>query len=348
MHKKIFVLFCTLQMWNYIFSDEYCYEEMYRSCSSVMDQDTAILVVAFNRPDYLQQCIKSIEANPESEYMPCIFALDGGPKSKQEENIALIEESSIKRKIILLRDRNYGCPKNHIDAKRFAFNWCNFKRVIITEDDILISPQYIRFILNLHDWATTKYDNIGAVQAWSYCFLPASEKQKKLDLVRENDRCWSFVTYCIDLVAWKKIEPVLYTYESFIDEIPSTEEFDKARSKPSFWFGAEKIRQWIYGIVNGKKDPGIHQGSEFLASRYNKLFRDFFKRRNLQPNQDNLMGLSFFMNDLIKLSTVVNRAIHIGAEGISFNQDLFIKHNYHKIILDTFTQDCQITKFNLC
>jgi glycosyltransferase involved in cell wall biosynthesis len=324
----------------------YSYGTYFLNISEKIKQDHAILVVAYNRPEYLLQCIASIESNPESQYIPCIFVLDGGSESKQSENIELINASKIKQKIILKQPRNYGCPKNHIDAKRFALDWCNFKKVIVLEDDIIFGPTYFTFMFNLHAWAISTFDNIGVVQSWSYCFLPLSEKEKKLNVVQENERCWSFVTYCIDKKIWNKIKPILYRYELYIDEISQSKKFIRERSKPYLWKGVLKIRSWVATIIQ-KKNNIQSEKSTSLSSSYGKEFRSYLTAKDFAPNQDTIMGLSLFMNDLIKLKTIVNRAAHIGKIGITTTEETFFSERFDKIVLDVFNQDANIKNFIL-
>src|SRR5690606_27333394 len=117
-------------------------------------------------------------------------------KAKQDDLIDIIEQSSIAKKIILKRNRNYGCPKNHIDSKRFAFEWCGFSKVVVMEEDIVITPSYFTFMQNFYDWAHAHHENVGAVQSWNHqCFSSRAVKQKQLDLIRQNPTYYIFVTY---------------------------------------------------------------------------------------------------------------------------------------------------------
>ncbi len=319
------------------------YDVSYENFATVNNQDTAVLVVAYNRPDYLEKCIKSIEKNPESEYLTFIFALDGGPKSKQKENQNLIERSKIKNKIVLLREYNYGCPKNHIDSKRFAFDWCNFKKVIIVEEDIELSSSYFKFIQNLHSWSKKQYNNVGAVQGWSYCYMPRKSKIKKLNLVEENKKYWSFVTYCLDKSCWDKIKSIQYTFENYIDQIPATEEYAAARSKP--WKNEKfvrEIRKWVHSIARNKKQKA--NGNACMKSKLD--LRSEFLSHSFPCNQDTMMGFSFYMNDLIKICPIVNRAIHVGRVGITTTEKKFEKM-YSKIHLDEFNSDKNTLSFKL-
>ena len=158
------------------------YDYAYKNYSLKVNQSTAVLIICYNRPEYLKECIKSLEANKENTETIFIFSLDGGCKSAEKENHELIEHAMLKHKIILTHDHNYGCPKHHIDAHRFAFDWCHFENVITIQEDITITPQFISFMKNMHTWATNTYSNIGATGVFSYSFLSPEEKKLKSNL----------------------------------------------------------------------------------------------------------------------------------------------------------------------
>lgn len=328
-----------------ISSPSYSYNISYKKYAEIHKQEHAVLIIAYNRPEYFIRCIESVEKNKEAAEIPFIFALDGGSYATQKENLALIKKAKLKHKIIVVRDRNYGCPKNHIDAYRFAFDWCGFKKIIVIQEDVLVSPTYISFMFNLHNWATKNYKNIGAVQAWSYCFLSPEEKEKQKNLVAENNLHWSFVTFCMGSAAWNSIKPYIYRYESFIDQIPVTDIYQKARSKPDLWEGADAIKNWMTNSIHTKKNR-LETGTHIVESIYKHAFKNSFLSICL-PYEDVVMGLSFYLKDLVKLRTIVNRAVHIGRQGISalsaFEMDIL----EDTLKLDTLEHDDLIKEFSL-
>ena len=323
----------------------YSYDTAYKNYAQKNNQETAVLIVAYNRPEYFSECIQSLEKNKEAQNIPFIFALDGGLESKQKENLEIIKKAKLKHKIILLRHRNYGCPKNHIDAYRFVFDWCAFKKMIMVQEDILVTPTYITFILNFHTWATTTYTNIGAVHGFSYCFLSPEEKQKKQSLIAEDNIYWLFRTFCMDSHAFHKIKPIMYRYEYFIDQIPATKEYAKMRSKPGLWDGADCIRAWMHNLIDTRSNKKNNLLS--LNSSYTHMFRQEFLSKNAYVNEDNIMAFSFFMHDLVKLRSMVNRVITIGKYGISENSFSEVDSFDGKIILDILKNDKKIDTFYL-
>ena len=337
-----FLIFFIVSLWV---PKLYSYDTVYKHYAQKNKQEVAVLIVAYNRPEYFLECIQSLEKNKEAQNIPFIFALDGGLESKQKENLEIIKKAKLKHKIILLRDRNYGCPKNHIDAYRFIFDWCKFKKMIMVQEDILVTSTYITFMLNFHTWATTTYTNIGAVHGFSYCFLSPEEKQKKYDLIAEDNIYWLFRTFCMDSHAFHKIKAILYRYEYFIDQIPFTKEYAKIRSKPGLWDGADSIRAWMNTLIHTENSKKTNPLS--FNSSYTKMFRYEFLSRNAYVNEDNIMAFSFFMHGLVKLRSIVNRVVTIGKYGISENSFSEVDSLDGKIILDMLKADEKINTFYL-
>jgi len=329
---------------SFIFIPALSYDIIYKNYSLKNKQENAVLVLAYNRPAYLKQCLKSLEQNEEAAETPFIFALDGGLNSTQKENLEIIKKSKIKNKIILTRNRNYGCPKNHVDAYRFVFDWCKFKKMIMLQEDIIVSSTYLSFILHLHSWASKSYSNIGAVHGFSYCLLPPQQKYVRQNLVTEDSLHWLFRTFCMDQKAWNKIRKTLYDYEKFIDQIPHTNIYNRERSKPIVWEQASLILDWMRELVTHKMPNS--SCSHILHSEYLSFFENIYLNEN-SPNEDIIMGLAFFLNDLVKLRSIVNRAITIGKEGIS--EDSLVEANiYDKILkLDILPYDARVSSFQL-
>ncbi len=330
----------------------YGYDKAYMNISSRMNQPVGIVIIAFNRPHYLEKLVKSIENNLESQTLPFYFVLDGGPRAKQKENREVIERSSIKYKEVILRPRNFGCAKTVIDAHRFMFDWCGFQKIIYIQEDLVLSPYYFKLLLNLHKWATSNYSNVGMVSGWSYCNLNKDKKKERLALVKEPMYWWSFVTYCLDSNVWNDIKPILYDYEKFIDMIPHSPEFDKARSKPGFWKDASKVRSWMRTLCSMKAQsdshfPLFHYRIEpgkaiFPSFGTYKTIRDYYYLvgRPFSINEDCMTAFSLWMKGYLKIETVVNRLKHIGEIGITGAHNISLRPS-----LDIFHEDKELQDF---
>jgi hypothetical protein len=326
---------------------KYTYEQKYYNIASVNQQPVGVVIIAYNRPYYLSQLIASIEKNEESQSLPFFFILDGGTQATQKENCEIINRSTISNKHIILRERNFGCAKTLIDAKRFMFDWCKFEKVILMEEDLIVSPFYFKLLLNLHKWAQHKYSNVGVVQCYSYCLLNEAQKKQNLDIVQDSGKeWWSFVTYCINKEVWKNVKPILYEYESrFVDAIPCTDDFFQARSRPALWNRAEEIRAWVRGLIEQKLPIKRDERELFVDTKVD--FKNYFCSIAFEPNEDIIMAFALWLFNYVKIKTVVNRVKHIGEIGITYDPKLYAKMKHNQIQLDNFQEDAFLDSFQV-
>lgn len=290
----------------------------------------------------MKTLIDSISLNPESEILPFFFFLDGGDLKAQKENERLIHEASLPHKFIIAREINYGCPKNHIDSKRFLFDWCHFDQIIVLEEDLLISRNYFKTLLALHDWATKNYSNIGTVQLWSKCMLTREDKRKYLSDVSEVALYWSLVTYCLRRSVWDDISPLLYRFEQFIEPFLGKEEYQIIRSKPGKGPTFRKYQTWIRKIVKQHDHQAAlaRFGAPQWHSQYNVA--SWFKNNEIPMNQDQITSFCIWLAGYTRLQTTVNRVTHIGKEGISS------KNHKLNTQLDEFPEEENLVQFKRC
>ncbi len=112
---------------------------------------------------------------------------------------------------VILRDANFGCGRNIIDARRHLFDILEYKQVFVIEDDMILSSSYLQYCLNLMMWANSNYSNIGVVQGWNKCFYSSAEKQKHLREVHPTVTNWW--GYLMDSQCWNSIRDEIYEYE---------------------------------------------------------------------------------------------------------------------------------------
>ncbi|MCF7806380.1 MAG: hypothetical protein K9M13_01785 [Simkaniaceae bacterium] len=301
-------------------------------------QKEGVAIVAFNRPHYFKQLLASIEETSESQELPFFFFLDGGPGAKQQENIDLISQANIATKHIIIRPVNYGIPKNHIDAKRFMFDWCHFESAYIFEEDVKISSSYFKTLKHLREWANKKYDNIGTIQLWNEQIIKYRQKTKNRALIQETTPFYSLVAYCLDRSVWERISPLLYEYERrFIDPLVGVDKFRIDRSKPGIGIFGDQVRSWLIEKFNDyRKRPPLFSPHRTLPSKLN--FEDY---AIYCTNQDTVTCLSLWLTGHIRLQSVATRVIHIGQVG--FMNPSWPSHK--KLFLHQFRNDSQLTEF---
>ena len=154
--KKILllILFFALPLWGE-------YPEEYANLAEKFGASTAIAITAYNRPDYLKKSLEALAANPESQTLPFLFLLDGGPGAKQKELSEIIHSFHFPYYCIIAFPENLGCERNTVELREFVFNFCGFEKAVILEDDVLIPPAGIELLLRMHDWAEKNIPHFG-------------------------------------------------------------------------------------------------------------------------------------------------------------------------------------------
>lgn len=309
-----------------VVNNSYGYKQDYYKKSKKDKQKTAILVIGYNRPEYLVQVVSSLEKNPASQSLPFFFVFDGGPQAKQQENINIVKRSTIKHKEIVLRSTSYGCGRNLIDARRMLFDWCEYDRIVFFEDDVVVTPEYINLVLNLDEWAHKNYDNIGFTTAYCGCFLSLPEKLKYLSHVGVGVSC---IGYCIRRGVWNKIKPIIYEYENkFLKDVL----YNRRNS--------QAIRKWLKATYDRSK-PVVY--SNPFKSKQNIIAH--FIHDKSPTSQDGITMFALLLNGYVPLLTRVNRAVNIGKYGLHFTPSLWEKLGFGKIKLDRFKQDYSLKEF---
>ena len=133
-----------------------------------------ILVVGYNRPHYYKQCIEAIQANNPKHQI--LVSVDGGDPEAQEEYRKLTPQGYG----FIAHPENLGIAQHLFEMRDLCF--AQDRRMLMIEDDVVISPNYIQFIENMLDWSD-QFDNVGAVTGWNHCLLTKEEKLAQRNLV---------------------------------------------------------------------------------------------------------------------------------------------------------------------
>ncbi len=325
------------------------YPQAYKDIAKIMNWKIGVCVTAYNRPTYFRQTLAAFELNPESESLPFFFILDGGPKATQFENKELIVNSKIKSKEIIYRDRNYGCGRNIIDARRFMFDWCGFEIVFFFEDDLIVSSSYFSVLKNIYNWSR-RFQNIGVVQGWNKCLLTYEEKIPLAKHIKElpgpiagsGADLWGWVLH---KDAWRSIKPILYAFEKlFLKNIDYCARDHKT------------IRSWLISTIPPllieKKCPVLQDPNKQCPRMHKNIPRyglpaDLSILTSNYSSQDAVTLLALAITGYKRLATTVNRVIYIGADGVHFFPALWKSLGYDQMHLDEMPEDALIQDFEL-
>lgn len=191
-----------------------------KSIANVMNEP--VLVIAFNRPDLLEQLLQRLrEIQPAHLYV----AVDGprpdrpGESAKVEacrELVASVDwPCEVHR---LFHDRNHGCGLGVSTAITWFFD--HVDRGIILEDDIIPDPSFFGFCTELLD----RFEHDDRVFAITGCnFVPPSAQSHPGDAYRFSRvahiwgwatwrRSWN--TYRLDIQGWRKQLPMARLWRS--------------------------------------------------------------------------------------------------------------------------------------
>lgn len=333
------------------------FPKKYENLSEEIGIDTAIAMPAFNRTEYLKTSLEALAQNPETQELALVFFLDGGPKAKQKEIRQIIESFHFPHCFIVAHRNNLGCERNTIELRSFVFDHCKFRRAVIMEDDLVISPQGIGLLLRMHDWAEENIENFGAITLWSNATESREEKQQSLDILLDAPRKaiyrkWTTrtkghyanlidspqnVTYydipwywvfCMSRQVWEQTRDTQFEYlDRFVDR-----KNPKALDHPA-------IRHWILAKLLDAKAHLENTNPELLQNFGEERFVPF------ASGQDGITDLSLREKGLRYIMPAVNRMMNIGEYGDHFNP--FAWRMFCKDLkLEIFEEDAEICDFS--
>ena len=174
--------------------------------------DEPILVIAFNRPDHLNQLLARLrEVQPRS-----LFIAIDGPRGERPSDMERVQQCrDLLRSIdwdchveTLIREENLGCGRGVSSAISWFFE--HVEQGIILEDDIIPAPSFFEFCSTLLD----RYRNDDRVFAISGCnFVPPEALSHPDDPYRFSQvpHIWGWATWRrswrkhqLDIAGWQK------------------------------------------------------------------------------------------------------------------------------------------------
>ncbi|RYE50759.1 MAG: glycosyltransferase [Sphingobacteriales bacterium] len=114
-----------------------------------MENSIIIGVFCYNRANKLKRCIEALKKNPECPHMDIIFFSDGYKRESDKQSIMEVRDyidnlTGFKSIIKHYRDRNYSTGPNFRTGLTFLSE--NYDRFIIVEDDLIVTPNYIKYL----------------------------------------------------------------------------------------------------------------------------------------------------------------------------------------------------------
>ena len=114
-----------------------------------MENAIIIGVFCYNRASKLKTCINALLKNPECPEMEIIFFSDGYKNESDKQDVAEVRDyidsmTGFKNVIKHYRETNFSTGPNFREGLTYLSN--NYERFIIVEDDLVVSPNYIKYL----------------------------------------------------------------------------------------------------------------------------------------------------------------------------------------------------------
>jgi len=274
-----------------------------------------ILVVGYNRPHYYKQCIEAIQANNSRHQV--MVSVDGGDSKAQEEYRKLTPQSYS----FIAHPENLGIAHHLFEMRDLCF--AQDRRMLMIEDDVVISPNYIQFIENMLDWSD-QFDNVGAVTGWNHCLASKEDKFRDRNLVALKNSNW--ITYGMKRECWQDIRMTISEYlEKFIEK-------GNYRGR-----NPEAIRNWARERWANLEYPA-------MDGNFPRHFGFFwppglFRSQRFPTSQDGMMVGAFHESGYVKVNTIVNRCKYIGEVGEHGNRVGYANARFGEMTIETYDED---------
>lgn len=248
-------------------------------------------IISFDRPKYFMRFIESLKNNTHLDNADFHLFQDGiknrfnasklGDYNNIIKCIDLFNDSSLPNKSTHIKRDNVGIAVNQFEA--YETLTANYEQVLILEDDVVLSPHFIRLLRVLIE----QFKNDDKVFSVSLNFRRACEKK---DIQSRIDECFvgkeHWWAECFSSKKWQIIRPHFMKYYELVKDVPY---YQRPRAKilelfQSMGFNsridsqdAAKEASVIYAgmiRVNSTVNRGIYIGQEgvhFRPDIFNKL-----------------------------------------------------------------------------
>lgn len=300
------------------------------------NKKVAVCLPSYNRPEYFREVMNSVSKNSCSSYVPIFVFCDGGKGSKQQEIYEIFKEfKDIKNKFFIKRKLNFGCSKNLIDARRVLFDELNFDLILMLEDDLVISDQYIENMFNMYIEIKNKHFNLGILQGWNQ---EDSYNIKNINTITYNKNISHLWGYIISKEVWNNISAYLYDFEEKFLKINGDGEFNKN------YFESQHVEirkyMWLH-IPNFDFKQLKKMGNCLIDPYWNKKIKQMLEP-DVPVGQDVNTELAMMVCGYVRLQTELNRSKYIGKVGLHCTDEIWEKYGFDKILY--FNEEDDIKK----
>lgn len=278
---------------------------------SVSKLKCPIVICTYNRPDYLEKCLKSIseikDINEISVYVFC----DGGEDATIDTNLKIIREYFPLSKTFIQQE-NLCIPKHVNYIRKKMFDEMGYDRIMFVEDDIMISPYYHSLMNKVFDIYENYDPTVGAVNSSTICLDTYNEKLHNQRYF--GDMLSHLNNYVMSKKTWNCIKPIMEEY----------------------------IYKFVYTSLN-YRDINHEDVIKWARNKIMNSKIDISKRDRvmnfLTSSNDSITNMAMRINNLRYVCSYVNRILNIGKYGYHYSIEDFEKHRLNKMSLDIMPLD---------
>lgn len=231
-------------------------------------------IISFDRPKYFSRLMESLTGNSHLENTDFHLFQDGvhnrfnasklGELSNIVKCIDLFNNSSLSKKSTHIKKDNVGIAVNQFEA--YETLTANYEYVLILEDDVVLSPYFLRLIRVLID----QFKNEDKVFSISLNFRRACEKKdiaSRLDEVFVGREHWW--AECFAAKKWQIIRPTFMKYYELVKDVPY---YQRPRDKILELFHSMGFMTKVDSQDAAKEASVIHAGMLRVNSTVNRGF----------------------------------------------------------------------------
>ncbi len=127
-------------------------------------------VFCYNRAAKLKRCIEALLKNPECKDLDIVFFSDGFKGERDKKGVLEVREyidglTGFKNVIKHFRERNFSTGPNFREGLTFLSN--NYEKFIVVEDDLIVSPNYVKFLMDGLEFYKDK-KSVFCITAYQY------------------------------------------------------------------------------------------------------------------------------------------------------------------------------------
>jgi hypothetical protein len=257
-----------------------------------------VVVMAFNRPDYLRETLASIAAQPsvaDGRREVHLFQ-DGAVNFHSGTRYA--EDADIEASMVVFREifpkgtvhfagPNLGIGLNFDRAERYVFLERRFPSAAFFEDDMVLGPHYLATLQRLLDFAASPESGglVGHVAAYGHHKAPMAEQMKRRRDMMLMGHAWG---YGITRDHWLDVREIIDPYIKLISDCDY-------RQRPK------------------ARICGLHKALGLARSAL---------------SQDSIKLIATTKLGRARIMPVICQARYVGQHGVNFTPEAFAKRGY--------------------